>query len=85
MGSRSNLENVEFDHFRREEGERPEEYAARMIVETNSAWTLNVIDDGKGDELVDYEIIDNGELAGVLEVGRNTDARATANLAAWAR
>jgi hypothetical protein len=34
---------------------------------------------------VDYEIIDNGKPAGVLEVGRNTDASATANLAAWQR
>jgi hypothetical protein len=77
---------VELDHYQREEGERPDEYAARMIVETNSAWTLNVIDDGKsGDGLVDYEIIDNGEPVGVLEVGRNTDASATANLAAWVR
>jgi hypothetical protein len=77
---------VILDHYQRRNGERPDEYAARMIVETNSAWTLKVIDDGKsGDGLVDYEIIDNGKPAGVLEVGRNTDANATANVAAWVR
>ncbi len=57
-----------------------------MIVETNSAWTLKVIDDGKsGVGLVDYEMTDNSKPAGVLEVGRNTDAIATANTAAWQR
>jgi hypothetical protein len=86
MNSRSNLELVVLDHYQRRNGERPDEYAARMIVETNCPWTLKVIDDGKsGDGLVDYEIIDNGKPAGVLEVGRNTDASATANLAAWQR
>jgi hypothetical protein len=86
MNSRSNLELVVLDHYQRRNGERPDEYAARMIVETNSPWTLKVIDDGKsGDGLVDYEIVDNGKPAGVLEVGRNTDASATANLAAWQR
>jgi hypothetical protein len=57
-----------------------------MIVETNSAWTLEVIDDGKsGPGLVDYQMLDNGNPAGVLEVGRNTDREATANTAAWLR
>jgi hypothetical protein len=57
-----------------------------MIVETNSAWTLKVIDDGKsGAGLEDYQMLDNGKPAGVLEVGRNTDGTATKNTAAWLR
>jgi len=77
---------VALDRYRRLDGKRPDEYAARMIVETNSVWTLKVIDDGKsGEGLVDYEMIDNGRPTGVFEVGRNTDASARANLAAWQR
>lgn len=74
------------NHFRPERGERHDEFAARIIVETNSSWTLRVIDDGtSGDGLVDYEIVDSDKPTGVLEAGRNTDASATANAAAWQR
>jgi hypothetical protein len=41
---------VPLDHYQRLDGERPDEYAARMIVETNSVWSLKVIDDGKSGE-----------------------------------
>src|SRR4051812_50215990 len=80
MNSRSNLELVVLDHYQRRNGERPDEYAARMIVETNCPWTLKVIDDGKsGDGLVDYEIIDNGKPAGAFGVGGKTEATQKAN------
>jgi hypothetical protein len=44
MKSRSSLELVVLDHYQRLDGERIDECAARMIVETNSEWTLKLVD-----------------------------------------
>ncbi|MBF5000707.1 hypothetical protein IRT45_26565 [Nocardia sp. BSTN01] len=53
--------------------ERREEYAARLIVEANTEYQLEVIDDGSADGLVDYRLLDrDGRMVGALEVGRNT-------------
>jgi len=54
-------------------GERREEFAARLIVEANTDYTLDVVDDGSANNLVDYRVLDRDGLpVGTLEVGRNT-------------
>lgn len=64
--------------------QRQDEFAARIIVETNSDYRLLLNDDGSADGLVDYLIVERGSHVGVLEVGRNTDPASKANYAAWA-
>ncbi len=54
-------------------GERRDEYAARLIVEANTEHTLEVIDDGSANNLVDYRVLGlDGKAVGAMEVGRNT-------------
>jgi hypothetical protein len=68
-------------------GERVEEFAARCVVERNSDYTLQLLDDGAVDQSVDYLVLAERGITelGVLEVGRNTSESARASEAAHER
>jgi hypothetical protein len=65
--------------------ERPDEYAAHLIVANNLGSAVQFHDDGSAPGLVDYLIMDGSDAIGALEVGRNTSTSRTKTSRAWGR
>lgn len=65
--------------------ERPDEYAAHLVVAHNLDTGVQFHDDGTEPGMVDYLILDGSDAVGALEVGRNTSEARTKASRAWER
>lgn len=64
--------------------ERCDEFAARLVVMCNAAYSMELVDGSGPCSLVDYKLRQpGGQEAGVLEVGRNTDQQSRKSQAAF--